>query len=205
VTDQKRQRIGAIGVTFGVLLFAAGVAIAHFTGLPTTDTVGREIYPWVPRCIWAEHNTNTCWVLPTVGQLTGFLGSQIIIAAVVFGWIFDRPLTWARATVAAFLFTLEMIIVFGIVPNQWLGLTQGKLDWSGQRTAFDIPRWLVLNNQVSISFGVLKDAIAGGYAATMLGIVLVGTYKAQVWSHRRGQPKAPSTSVYGRPLVKGTK
>ena len=205
MTDHRRQRIGAIGATIGVLLVFAGVLITHFTGLPPVDAVGRDIYPWVPRCIWLESNANTCWVLPTVGQLTGFLGSQILIAAVVFGWVFDRPLTWARAAVAAFLFTLEMMIIFGIVPNEWLALTQGKLNWSGQRIAFDIPRWLVLNNKVSISFGVLKDAIAGGYAATMLGAVLVGAYQAQEWSKRRGQPKPTTTSVYGRPLVKGTK
>lgn len=205
MTDHKRQRIGAVGVTAGVLLLALGVAVTHFTGLPPTDTVGREIYPWIPRCAWFEADPATCWVLPTLGHLTGFLGSQVLLAAIVFGWIFDRPLTWARATMAAFLFTLEIMIIFGIVPNQWLALTQGKLNWSEQRIAFDIPRWLVLNNQVSISYGVLKDAIVGGYAATMLGAILVGAYQAQEWSKRRGQPKPATTSVYGRPVVRGTR
>ena len=205
MTDHKRQRIGSIGVVVGVLFIAVGVVISHFTGLATTDAVGREIYSWVPRCAWFETDPNTCWAIPVVGQLTSFLGSQILIAAIVFGWIFDRPLTWARATVSAFLFTLEMMIIFGIVPNQWLALTQGKLGWSEQRIALDIPKWLVLNNRVSISYGVLKDAIVGGYAATMLVALLVGAYQIQERWKRRGQPRPATTSVYGRPVVRGTK
>jgi hypothetical protein len=202
VTDHKRQRIGAIGVGVGLLLLAVGVVVTHFTGLPLKDDVGRAIYSWVPRCAWFEHTATSCWVLPTLGQATGFLGSQILIGAMVYGWIFDRPLTWARATVAAFLFTLEMIIIFGIVPNQWLGLTQGKLNWSEQRILFDVPAWLVLNNKVSISYSFLKDVISGGYSATMLIAILVGAYKLQVWSKHRGEPKPATTSVYGRPVVK---
>jgi hypothetical protein len=205
VTDHKRQRIGAIGATVGLIMLTAGVAVAHFSGLPTTDTVGREIYPWIPRCAWFEGDPNACWVIPTVGHLTAFVGSQILLAAIVFGWIFDRPLTWARATVAAFLFTLEMMIIFGIVPNQWLALTQSTLNWSEQRIAFDIPRWLVLNNKVSISFGALKELVVAGYTTTMLVAVLVGAYQAQQWSKRRGQPKPVTTSVYGRPVVRGGK
>jgi hypothetical protein len=204
VTEQKRQRVGAIGAAVGLFLIAVGVAVTHFTGLPATDSVGRQIYPWIPRCL-GESNPNACWVLPTFGQLTGLLGSQILLAAIVFGWIFDRPLTWARATVSAFLFTLDMFILFGLVPNQWLALTQGKLNWSEQRIAFDIPKWLVLNNKVSISWGVIKDVVAGGYAATLLGAVLVTAYRVQEWSKRRGQPKPVRTSVYGRPLVKGNR
>ncbi len=202
MTDHKRQRFGAIGVAVGLLLIGIGVVVTHFTGLPLTDDVGRAIYPAIPRCAWFEHTATSCWVLPTLGQATGFLGSQVLIGAVVFGWIFDRELTWARATVAAFLFTLEMIILFGLVPAQWLGLAQGKLNWSEQRIVFDIPRWLVLNNKVSISYSFLKDVISGGYAATMLIGVLVTIYKLQEWSKHRGEPKAPTTSVYGRPVVK---
>ena len=63
----------------------------------------------------------------------------------------------------------------------------------------------MLNNQVSISYGALKDLVAGGYAATMLVAVLVGTYQAQEWFKRRGQPKPTTTSAYGRTVVRSSK
>ena len=79
------------------------------------------------------------------------IGSQILLGAIVFGWILGKALTWARATVAAAIFTLEMLILFGVVPNQWLALTQGTFEWTAQKIAFTLPSWLMLGNEVSIS------------------------------------------------------
>lgn len=203
VTDRKWQRIGVVGVVVGSILLVAGVLFAHLTNLPVADSVGREIYPAIPRCAFFENDPNACWVLPVTGQLAALLGSQVLLAAIVLGWIFDRPLTWARATVAAFLFTLEAMILFGIVPNQMLNVAQGTLQWTSQKVAFTIPRWLVLNNTVHISYGVLKDLIVAGYTTTMLVAILIGAYQIQEWSKRRGQPRPTTTSVYGRPVVRG--
>ena len=203
MTSEKRRRLGIIGAVVGSVLLIVGVLIAHFTNLPLEDSVGRAIHPSIPRCLGFETDPDACWMLPTFGQLTAVLGSQIIVAAIVFGWLFDRPLTWARAAVGAFLFTLEVMILFGIVPNQWLALTQGTLEWTRQRIALTIPKWLVLNNTVAISFGALKDVIVAGYTTTLLVGVLVGAYKYQEWTKRRGQPRPATTSVYGRPVVRG--
>ena len=203
MTSEKRRRLGVIGVVVGAIVLILGILVAHFTNLQLTDSVGRAIYPSIPRCAFFEHDVNACWVLPTIGQLTAVLGSQVLLAAIVFGWIFDRPLTWARATVGAFLFTLEVMILFGIVPNQWLALTQGTLEWTPQRFAFTFPKWLVLNNTVRISFGALKDLVVAGYTTTALVAILVGAYQYQEWGKRRGQPRPTTTSAYGRPLVRG--
>ncbi len=205
MNEQRRRRIGVIGVSLGTVMLIVGVAIAHFTDLPLQDSVGRDIYSWIPRCAFFENDPNACWALPYTGMGIAFLGSQIAMAAMVYGWIYERPMTWALATVAAFLFTLEMMILFGIVPNQWLNLTQGTLEWTHQKIAFTIPRWLVLNNDVSISYGVLKDAISGGYSAGVLGGVAVAAYQIQERSKRKGEPIPPTSSVYGRPVVKGGK
>ena len=172
VTDAQRQRYGVIGLAAGVILFFVGVIAVHFTSLPEVDAVGRELYPHIPRCAWFE-TWEACWVLPTAGQLTALLGSQLAIGAIVFGWIWKRPLTWAGASVAAFLFTLELIILLGIVPNEWLALTQGTLDWTEQRIILRIPRWLVLNNEVALSYGALKDIVVAGYSTTVLIAVAV--------------------------------
>jgi hypothetical protein len=203
VTIEKRKRLGVIGLVLGSILLIVGVLIAHYTNLPVEDKVGRAIHPSIPRCAFFENDPARCWALPTLGHLTAVLGSQVLIVAIVFGWIFDRPLTWARATVGAFLFTLEAMILFGVVPNQWLSLTQGPLEWTRQRDAFTIPRFLVLNNDVTITFGVLKDMVVAGYMTTTLAIMLVGMYRYQEWSKRRGQPRPSTTSVYGRPVVRG--
>lgn len=205
MTDQKRQRIGVVGIIVGFALLALGVLVAHFTHLPLKDEVGRELYPFIPRCTFLESDPATCWMIPTLGQLTAFIGSQIMLAGIVFGWIYRRPLTWALATVAAFLFTVEMIVLFGIVPNQFLALAQGTLDWSNQKIFLTIPRWLVLNNDVSISYAVLKDLISAGYSTTLLVAIAVGAYQLQERAKKAGQPAPEVLSTYGRPVVKGSK
>jgi hypothetical protein len=205
VSDRLRKRLGIAGLVAGSLLVAGGIAIAHVTGLPVRDSVGREIFPHIPRCLWFETDPAACWVLPAVGQSIAFVGSQIALAGIVIGWIFDRPLTWALATLAAFLVTLEMIIIFGIVPNEMLAVAQGPLEWTDQKIAFTIPPWLVLNNDVSISYGVITDMIVAGYTTTMLIVIIVGAYQLQEWNKRRGQPKPPTTSLYGRPVVRGNR
>ena len=201
MTDAQRQRLGVIGLAVGAALFTFGVFAAHFTGLSETNNVGREIYPHIPRCAWFE--TSACWVLPIASKLVAFIGSQITLVALVFGWILNRPMTWARATVGAFLFTLEMIILLGIVANEWLGLTQGTLAWTEQRILVTIPSWLVLNNDVHISLGVVKDMIVGGFSTAVLIAVAVGAYRFQERAKRVDQPKPQVVSGYGRPVVKG--
>ncbi|HEX5630654.1 MAG TPA: hypothetical protein VFY15_03270 [Acidimicrobiia bacterium] len=205
MTEDKRRKIGVIGVVIGFMLLAVGVAVAHFTALPAVDSVGRPIYSWIPRCVFFESGDN-CWVLPITGGAIAVLGSQIAIAAIVYGWIYGRKLTWALATVGAFLFTLEMLILLGIVPNQWLSLAQGTLDWSERKILITIPRWLVLNNDVAISYGTLKEVIAAGYSTTVLAAVAVIAYRWQERDKRAARKAAVTvTSPFGRPVVKGSK
>jgi hypothetical protein len=204
VSDRLKKRLGIIGVVAGSILLIGGTLLAHFTALPTTDAIGQRVYPSIPRCLWFEE-AGSCWVLPTLSQATAFLGSQVIMAGIVIGWIFDRKMTWALATIAAFLFTLEVIILFGIVPNEMLALFQGRLEWSSRRIFLTIPPWLVLNNTVQISYDTLKDLVVAGYATTMLVLFMVVPYQVQEWNKRRGDPKPPSTSLYGRPVVKGSR
>ncbi len=201
VTEAQRQRIGVIGLVVGAVLFTFGVFAAHFTGLSETNNVGQEIYPHIPRCAWFE--SGACWVLPMASKLIAFVGSQIALAALVFGWIWKRPTTWARATVGAFVFTLEMIILLGIVANEWLGLTQGTLAWTEQKILFSVPKWLVLNNDLHISFGVVKDMIVGGYSTIVVLAVAVGAYRLQEGAKKADQPKPQVVSGYGRPIIKG--
>ena len=203
-SDRRRTRIGFTGIAVGLVMLAAGVIVAHFTALPAEDSVGRSLYPHIPRCLPFE-NPGSCWLIPTAGQVIGLVGSQVLLAAVAYAWILGRPLTWARASVAAFLFTVEMIILFGVVPNEWLALTQGTFEWTAQKTALTVPRWLVLNNEVTISYAVIKDLVSGGYSATLLIALAVGAYQLQERAKRAGSAPTPPARVssYGRTLVEG--
>ena len=87
MSEQRRTLIGIGGIVIGTLTVAVGLTIAHFTNLPTEDALGNEILPSIPRG----------WVLYTLGQLIAVGGSQVIVGAIVFGWLWERPLTWVRA------------------------------------------------------------------------------------------------------------
>jgi hypothetical protein len=193
LTDVQRQRIGIAGLVVGMAIFTFGFMAAHFTGLSAENSIGVEQYPFVPRG-WQ-------WVIGS--KTIALIGGQMMVIAVVFGWLFDRTMTWARAAVGATLFTLEIMVFFAIIPNEWLGLTQGEFEWTSQNVAFTLPGFLVLNNEVSISYGAIKDVVSGTYSAVLLVVVLVGIVKAQEWSQSRHEPKPPRLSKYGRPVVKG--
>ncbi len=191
--ERKRRNLGIAAVAVGLVVLTVGVLWAHFTGLPEVDGLGQEIYPAIPR-----H-----WTLVLIGQITALAGGQLAIIGVVLAYLYDRPLTWARASVGAALFTLQMMILFGIIPNEWLTLTQSELEWTPQRVAFTIPPWLVLNNDIQISYSAIKDIVSGTYSA----IVLVGTAGIMIrWQERQKQlqsgPPPVEISEYGRPLVK---
>lgn len=193
MTEQRSKLIGIGGIATGSVLVVAGLLVAHFTNLPTEDAMGNEVLPDIPRG----------WVLYTVGQLTAVAGSQIIVIAAAIAWLWDRPLTWVRAAFASLLGWFQLVLYFGIIPSEMLNLAQGPLEWTS-RTAFTIPPWLVLNNEVSISWLTVKDALVAGYYTNAFIVLIVGIYVAQVWIKKRADA-APvvELSRYGRPLRKG--
>lgn len=200
--DQKqRARLGAAALFIGTLMLAVGVIVAHYAAFPETELIdGAEVPLQVDYLGWIPRG----WQWVTLGQLIAFGGSQLMVVGALFMWFIGRKLTWARATFGAFIAWIELVLYFGVVPSEWLNLTQGPLEFTAQRIAFTIPKWLVLGNQVDISFSVIKDAVSGGYNTIMLGAAIFFAYKIQGWG--KPQPVKPGEekqSVYGRPLVKG--
>ena len=194
MTDRKRTLIGIGGLAVGLIVLAVGLTIAHFTNLPAQDAAGNDILPDIPRG----------WELYTLGQIIAVGGSQIMIGAAVYAWLWEKPLTWLRASFGAFLGWIQLVLYFGIIPSEMLNLAQGPLGWTS-RTAFTIPRWLVLNNEVAISYQTLKDAIVAGYYTNAFIALIVGIYLAQEWlKKRRDAPEPVVISPYGRPIRKGT-
>ncbi len=193
--ERTRRRLGWAALVVGSAVMAFGVLVVHFTELAELDEFGREQWAWVPRGWY--------WVI--LGKSVAFLGSQIALGGIVVGWLLYQPMTWARATVGAAVFTLQILLWFGVVPNEWLGLTQGEFEWTSQKEAFAVPKILVLNNDVTISFAAIKDAVNGGYNAALLGALLVGMYKWQEYSKKGPAERPQPVSTYGRPIVKGSR
>ena len=194
MTEQRRKLIGIGGLVVGSLVVAAGLTVAHFTNLPTEDALGNEVLPSIPRG----------WQLYTLGQLTAVAGTQIMVVAAVYAWLWEKPLTWVRAGVASLIAWYQLSLYFGIIPSEMLNLAQGPLEWTS-RTAFTIPAWLVLNNDVSVSWLTIKDALVAGYYTNAFIVLIVGVYMAQEWIKKRADA-APvvEISTWGRPMRKGS-
>ena len=111
-------------------------------------------------------------------------------------------MTWARASIGAAVFCVESLIIFGMIPNQWLTLTQSQLEWTPQKIAFSLPRALTLNNEVTISYAVIKDVVSAGYST----IALLAWPAVMVWWQKREKakldgPPPVEISAYGRPMT----
>src|SRR5688500_12872698 len=114
------------------------------------------------------------------------------------------PLTWGEAFVAAVYMFGLMMLVYGIVPNQWLLYADTELQW--RKDAFFDPfgkgglfPWE--RGQITFPKEALRDIIATG----IYGVALVAHAKAWLWWQRRGQAKPSTdldTSAFGRPLVR---
>ena len=190
---RRYRQIGIGAIAIGAVAGVAGALFAHFTGLPTTDALGQDLYPAIPRG----------WIFELTGQLVSVGGGLVLMAGITLAFLYKRPMTWARASIGAALFTTLMLVLFGIVPNQWLTLTQSVWEWTPQKIFVTIPPWLVLNNEVEISYAALKDVVSGTYVVVALGAVAVTMYQ---WQERQKRaetaPPPKPVSTYGRPLTK---
>lgn len=202
LSDSRRKSIGWSMLGVGTLLLAVAVWWIHFSSFPQTEIVdGVEVdvvltsFDWVPRG----------WYWKALGYVAAFVASQLMLAGAALIWILNQKLTWSRALFAAFLSWIELVLLFGIVPSEWLNLAQTDLDWSSQRVALTIPPFLVLGNEIDISWAVVKDLISTGWHLVMIPAVAI--FALQVQRMYDGRPasaeKAEPKSPYGRTLVKG--
>ncbi len=200
---RRYLRLGIVLMVAGAGLALVGAFAVHLIGLPEVNAFGVELYPAVPRG----------WLPNLIAQSASLTGVMILMAGMALAFVYKRELTWARATIGAFLFTGLMMILFGVIPNEFLTLTQSTLDWSGLKlwvpscaieNSFPcLPAFLTLGNEVSISAAAIKDMIGQGYILTVTVAIVVVMWKWQERSKRlaeEGPP--PEISRYGRPLTK---
>ncbi len=200
LTPSQRSRLGWSMLVAGTLLLAAAVIWIHNSSLPRMISVdGQEVplvvdyFNWIPRA----------WYWKALGYVAAFTASQLLLGGAALAWVLGRPMTWSRAAFAAFLSWVELVLLFGIVPSEWLSLAQTDLDWSPQKIALQIPRPLVLGNDVALSFAALKDVISMGYHMVMIGAVAMFALQVQqIKEPRPAKTKPTPVSPYGRPLIK---
>jgi hypothetical protein len=201
LSDSRRKTIGVGLLVAGLLGLVIGVIWIHWSSIPHTEIVDGVETPvvvdylnWFPRgVIWKG-----------IGYLLVLGATTLALVGAVFLWVLNQPMTWARATVAAFIAWIALVFFFGMVPSEWLNYAQTDLDWSSQRVAVAIPPFLMLGNEVDISWAVVKDLISANYHVVML--VVVAVFAIQVQKMREGRPaeaKVEKVSPYGRPLVRG--
>jgi hypothetical protein len=203
LSDSQRTRAGAAMLVIGVALMALAVILVHFAGLPKEEFIDGQFVPVVVEPAIFDAIPRG-WLPKAVGYVLAFGASQLMIVGAALLWVLNQKMTWARAAFAAFLTWMEFVIIYGIVPSEWLNLAQTDLDWSPTKVFFTVPEWLVLGNDVAISYSALKDIISGGYNMTVLFGAAFLAYKLQ--DIRKGRPAAKeppvATSPYGRPLVR---
>lgn len=189
---------GNVALAAGILLAVAGGLWAHFAGLPELDDVGRELYPHIPR-------GGQGWESALVGQLVSLGGVLLAMGGITLAYLYEKPMTWARASIGAGLFTALMLILLGVVPNEWLTYTQSVWNWTDQKIWLEIPQALVGGNELNISAAAVKDFIAGGYYVAVIVAVAVAMIRWQKRDEiRAAKEKTDSekVSAFGRPLRK---
>jgi hypothetical protein len=189
--------VGVAAIAVGVALGVGGALWAHFTGLPPVDDVGRELYPAIPRG----------WGWELSGQLVSLGGVFLAIAGTALAFLYEKTMTWARAALGAFLFTALMIILYGIIPNQWLTYTQAVWEWTPQKLWIKVPTALLGGNEVNVSAAAIKDVVSGTYVVVVTGAVataMIRWQKRDEYREARAKKAAAQepTSVYGHALRK---
>ena len=193
LTDRKKLAIGLTAIVLGIVTTIAASVFVHGAESPLVDTFGRDLYPIVPRG----------WVPATIGQLVAVGGALLAVAGATFAFVYDRQLTWARAAVGAALFTGLLLILFAVIPNQWVTLAQSSLEWTPQKVFVTIPPALVLGNEMSVSYKTLQEIIAGTYPVVMLAVIATVMVKWQTRSRTIDKPKPTPVSSFGRPMRDG--
>ena len=190
VSERRHLITGIALIVIGLLVAIGGSFVVHMVEAPEFDELGRALYPNVPRG----------WVLVVLAQLVALGGVLLAMAGITFGWIYGRRLTWASAMLGAVLFAGLMFIIFAVIPNQFLTLTQATLEWTPQKIFVTIPAVAVMNNDVAISYAALKDMISAGYVTAMLFLIPVIMYQWQGRGMKADKPKPTPISNYGRPM-----
>ena len=116
----------------------------------------------------------------------------------------DQPTTWGEAMLgAAFVFML-LLMIFGVVPDRWVRLTDNEWGWSVERFLFTEGQFMtspIMFPPTRMDLKKLSDTVV----VIEHVVALVGLPLMWRWWQRRDQaaPVAEPVSDFGRPLIRG--
>ena len=140
--------------------------------------------------------------------------ASLIVTALMMGVVFwfakrrapGTPLTWAEAIAASVFAFALMLMVYGIVPNQWLLWADNELAW--RKDAFFFGESGIQffgRGRILIPKEVLRDIIASGIYV----VALVAHFWLWLWWQKRGKARPAAAeikeSAFGRPMLVRTK
>ncbi len=192
---ERKQLIAGLGlVLLGIIVAIVFSFLVHTAEADEFNEFGEAIFVGFPRG----------WVPALIAQTIALGGVLLAMAGIALAFLYKRQLTWARAMLGALLFAALMFVLFAIIPNQMLTIFQSTLEWTPQKIFFTVPSWLVLGNDLSISYAALKDMIVAGYVTTLLILLPVVMYQWQERAKKADEPKPEPVSNYGRPMRAGS-
>ena len=188
---ERTQTLAGLGLTLiGAITAIVGAFLVHTAEAPEVNEFGQSIYNGFPRG----------WIPALIAQTISLTGVLMVLGGLTLIFVYNKPLTWARAMIGALLFTSLMFIIFAIIPNQMLTIFQSTLEWTPQKIVVTVPPAAVLGSDISISYAALKDMIVAGYVTTALIVVPVAMAYWQGRQMKKDEPKPEPISKYGRPL-----
>lgn len=155
------------------------------------------------------------------------------MAGIIYVWARRRPvgapLSWGEAYVGGLFVFVFFLVLYGVLPNQWLQWCDGPLKWRSDKVG--IPAgpigWFLQNNHKYLGFIPYQKGVFWPHGITFFGrgklafnaqdlrdivaaliyvVALTGQMKGWLWWQARGKARAATpelpTSAYGRPLVK---
>lgn len=118
----------------------------------------------------------------------------------------DRQTSWGEAMLgSAFVFML-LLMVFGVVPDRWVRLTDNEWGWSVEKMLFTEGQFIDGN---PITFPPMRmdlKKVSDVVVVIQHIVALIGLPLLWMWWQKRDQKKvvAEPVSDFGRPLVKGS-
>ena len=107
----------------------------------------------------------------------------------------DRPTTWGEAMVGSVFIFMLFVLLFGILPDQWIDYADNDLAWTNEKFVFTEASVMPFR----MDYQKVRDLVVVVEHLVALTIIPIG---AVMWQ-KRGERTGPiTTSDFGRPLVK---
>ena len=117
----------------------------------------------------------------------------------------DRRTPWGEAMVGATFVFMLFMMVFGVVPDRWVRLTDNEWGWSVERMLFTEGQFIDGNPITFPPFRMDLKKVSDIVVVVEHIVALVGLPFIWLWWQKRDEkkPTVEPVSDFGRPLMKG--